>query len=211
MEAVSNLSSFVIAGILLNLTPGQDTMYILGRSIAQGRQAGILSVLGVSTGAVIHTLAASLGLSAILMTSAIAFSIVKYLGAAYLVYLGVRMFIGNKRKDGTNPNSKTAELKYAAVYRQGILTNLLNPKVAIFFMAFLPQFINPEYARGFWPFLFLGSIFITTGTIWCLVIVFFSSFATRTLKEKAIVKKMMDRISGGIFFLLGVKLAFEKN
>ena len=209
MEAITNLSSFIMAGILLNLTPGQDTIYILGRSIAQGRKAGIFSVLGISTGALFHIAASAFGLSAILMTSAVVFSIIKYAGAGYLVYLGIRMYFG-KKSDLNVKGEYNSNTKLSAIYKQGILTNVLNPKVALFFLAFLPQFIDPSRASGPFPFLILGSIFLTTGTIWCLVVAVFSSYLTTVLRRKMNIMRFMEKICGGIFIMLGIKLALEK-
>jgi len=142
-----NLALFVVSGFLLNLTPGQDTFYIVGRSLAQGRRAGVLSVFGITSGCVVHTVAAAFGLSAILATSAHAFLAVKLAGAAYLAYLGVRMLLDR------SPASGIAELPVErswAIYRAGVLTNVLNPKVAIFFLAFLPQFVDAtSWQAGF--------------------------------------------------------------
>ncbi len=211
MDSINNLTSFVIAGILLNLTPGQDTIYILGRSIAQGRKAGIISVLGISTGALFHISASAFGLSAILMASASVFSIIKYIGAGYLVYLGIRMFLSKNGAFGTTFDSASEKANYLRTYRQGILTNVLNPKMALFFLAFLPQFINPTSANSPLPFFFLGSIFLTTGTIWCLIVAVFSSYVTDTLRRKPGIKRIMEKISGGLFIFLGLKLAIEKN
>jgi threonine/homoserine/homoserine lactone efflux protein len=211
MDSINNLASFVIAGILLNLTPGQDTIYILGRSITQGRKAGIVSVLGISTGALFHIAASAFGLSAILMASAIVFSIIKYIGAGYLVYLGIRMLLSKNDALGTAFDSASTKVRYIRIYTQGILTNVLNPKMALFFLAFLPQFINPTKANSPLPFLFLGSIFLTTGTIWCLIVAVFSSYVTDTLRQRAGIKRIMEKISGGLFILLGLKLAIEKK
>lgn len=211
MDSIINLPSFILAGILLNLTPGQDTMYILGRSIAQGRKAGIYSVLGISSGALIHVTASAFGLSAILMTSAVVFSIIKYIGAGYLIYLGVRMFLNKKDNLDIKVNSLNSNTDYSTMYRQGILTNLLNPKVALFFLAFLPQFINPAHTDGPLPFFFLGGIFITTGTIWCFVVVYFSSYATTMLRRRKSIMHFLDKACGGLFVFLGLKLALEKN
>jgi threonine/homoserine/homoserine lactone efflux protein len=137
MFGIHDFGAFLAAGILLNLTPGPDTFYILGRSIAQGRRAGIASVLGISSGALIHTLAAALGLSVLLTASASAFLAVKLAGAAYLVYLGAKMFFG--RKSATTLPTGFSSSSFFTVYRQGLLTNVLNPKVALFFLAFMPQ------------------------------------------------------------------------
>ena len=211
MDSINNLASFVIAGILLNLTPGQDTIYILGRSIAQGRKAGVVSVLGISTGALFHIAASAFGLSAILMASAIVFSIIKYIGAGYLVYLGIRMLLSKNDALGTAVDSASTKVNYIRIYKQGILTNILNPKMALFFLAFLPQFIQPTKANSPLPFLILGCIFLTTGTIWCLIVALFSSYATDTLRQRPSIKRIMEKISGGLFIFLGLKIAIEKN
>ncbi len=146
MIGIENFWGFVIAGLILNITPGSDTMYILTRSISQGKKAGIASVLGISTGSFVHTLFATIGLSAILATSAIAFNIVKYLGVGYLIYLGIKALIDNTKMDDSVSSLKDdATFK---IYREGILTNILNPKVALFFMSFLPQFIDPTSATS---------------------------------------------------------------
>src|SRR3954468_21943461 len=141
---------FVASGIVLNVTPGPDTLYIVGRSVAQGRRAGAVSALGISSGCLVHTVAAAVGLSALLASSAAAFTIVRYAGAVYLIYLGVRLVCGrDDRKRGSHPPAVAAPASRTtgaawAVYRQGLLTNLLNPKVALFFLAFLPQFVDPH-------------------------------------------------------------------
>src|SRR5688572_7668701 len=142
MFGSEHLGLFVVSGLLLNITPGQDTLYIVGRSLSQGRRAGLLSVLGIASGSVIHTFAAAFGLSAILATSAQAFLIVKLAGAVYLAYLGVRMIIEPARP-AEAPAHFNRESPWA-IYRAGLLTNVLNPKVALFFMAFLPQFVSPS-------------------------------------------------------------------
>src|SRR5687767_690097 len=171
MFGTQNLALFVVSGILLNLTPGQDTFYIIGRSLAQGRRAGILSVLGIVSGSVVHTVAAAFGLSAILASSASAFLVVKLAGAAYLVYLGVGMLL-DRSADALPAGSEQAagftRDSAWAIYRAGLLTNVLNPKVALFFLAFLPQFVDPAASSKVAAFLFLGAVFIFNGTIWCL-------------------------------------------
>ena len=210
MYGIENFYSFLIAGILLNITPGQDTMYILGRSISQGRRAGVLSVLGISTGSVIHTFAAALGLSAILMTSSLLFNIIKYLGALYLIYLGLKLLIKKENKFSTKLSPDSFQ-KSSSIYLQGMFTNLLNPKIALFFLAFLPQFVNPSYIKNPFPFLILGGIFITSGTLWCLFIAVFSSLVTKTLRNNSKIKLFLDKFSGTLFIFLGVKLAFERS
>lgn len=209
MYGIENYLGFIIAGIVLNLTPGVDTMYILTRSITQGRRAGIYSVLGISSGGLIHTILAAFGLSIILAESAFVFSIIKYIGVAYLFYLGIKMLIGkNSLLDNKIKNIETIDL--FKIYRQGLLTNVLNPKVALFFLSLLPQFINPTYVNGAIPFLILGVTFIATGTIWCLILVYSASFITKTLRDNNKIGKIMQKISGVIFIGLGIKLLIYK-
>lgn len=209
MFGIENYIEFLLAGIILNLTPGSDTMYILTRSIAQGKKAGYYSVYGIVTGGLIHTLFVSLGLSIVLAKSALAFSIVKYVGVAYLVYLGIKMLI-DKSSIFESDTSKIEKLDLIKIYRQGAMTNLLNPKVALFFLAFLPQFVNPDYAQGAIPFLLLGLTFMTTGTIWCLFLAYSSSLITKTLRNNDKISKVMQKLSGLIYIGLGLKLLTDK-
>ena len=208
MFGTQNLWLFVASGILLNLTPGQDTLYILGRSIAQGRRAGVLSVLGIVTGSFVHTVAAAFGLSAILATSASAFAIVKWTGAAYLTYLGVRMIL--QRSDTAERPIHFDQESPWAIYRAGFLTNLLNPKVALFFMAFLPQFVAPSTDSRIVAFLFLGALFMTTGTLWCLVLAWFGSAMSGRLRTNPSFAVRLRRATGALFVGLGVRLAVSK-
>lgn len=210
MFGIENYLGFIVAGIILNLTPGADTMYILTRSISQGRKAGIYSVLGITTGGLIHTVFASFGLSIILAKSATAFAIVKYIGVAYLVYLGIKMII-DKKNSFDSSSSKTEQIGLIKIYRQGVLTNVLNPKVALFFLAFLPQFINLDYASGTLPFMILGVTFMTTGTLWCLFLAYAASLITKTLRENDKIGMIMQKVSGLIFIGLGIKLLTQKQ
>jgi threonine/homoserine/homoserine lactone efflux protein len=208
MFGTHSLLLFVTSGLLLNMTPGQDTFYILGRSVAQGRRAGVLSVLGITAGCVVHTLAAALGLSAILATSAAAFLVVKLLGAAYLIYLGARMLLD--RSAGAAPAADYAREDSWAVFRAGFLTNVLNPKVALFFMAFLPQFVDPTADSRFAAFLFLGVLFMFNGTLWCLVLVWFASAMSRRFRENPSAGSVLRRAGGALFVGLGVRMAISK-
>lgn len=207
MFGTQHLALFVTSGILLNLTPGQDTLYIIGRSLSQGRRAGLLSVLGIVCGSVVHTLAAAFGLSAILATSASAFLIVKLAGGAYLAYLGVRMLFDRSRE--LTPGAFARESEWA-VFRAGLLTNVLNPKVALFFLAFLPQFVDPQAASKTAAFLFLGSLFICTGTLWCLALACGASTMSRRLRENPSAAVILRRAAGALFVGLGVRLAVSR-
>lgn len=210
MFGIINFETFLIAGLILNLTPGADTFYILGRSIAQGKKAGVLSALGISTGAVFHIIFATLGLSVILAKSAMAFEIVKYLGAAYLVFLGLKT-IFKKAEGKFELKNENGTVNYKKIYFSGIMTNILNPKVALFFLAFLPQFIDPNYVQNSLPFLILGITFLLTGTIWCLILALFASKLSNRIRKNYKIKMWLDKITGGIFVALGIKLALMKK
>ena len=208
MFGTQNLSVFLMAAISLNMLPGADTLYIIARSTSQGRKAGVISVLGISTGSLLHTIGAALGLSAVLATSAIAFTIVKSIGAAYLIYLGVKMFIDRISPENTELVNQYKNLW--SVYRQGILTNILNPKVALFFLAFLPQFVDPTTSYQIWSFLFLGCLFVVTGTLWCLFVALLAAKASGIVRSENRLLNIANQITGIIFIGLGIKLATEQ-
>src|SRR5512138_1959315 len=155
---------FVLTGVLLNLTPGQDTLFILGRSLTGGLRCGVASALGIGVGSIVHTLAAAAGLSAVLAASPAAFFIVRIAGALYLVYLGAKLVFSKTPTADQHVMPTEAEQGGWSAFRQGILTNVLNPKVALFFLALLPQFIEPGSTAKALAFLILGITFVTTGT-----------------------------------------------
>jgi len=208
MFGIHDFALFLAAGILLNLTPGPDTAYILGRSIAQGHEAGIASALGICVGSIFHTCAAALGLSAILATSAVAFGAIKLLGGAYLIFLGAKMLL-DRRKHLRLP-SDFRRRTTAAAFRQGVLTNVLNPKVALFFLAFLPQFIEPASNMKVLAFLALGLTFVTTGTVWCLILAWFASTFSERLRRNETIGQWLNRAAGALFVFMGLRLATAK-
>ncbi|MGP4864868.1 LysE family translocator [Psychrobacter sp. T6-5] len=216
MFGIENYLGFVLAAILLNLTPGTDSMYIITRSVSQGQAAGVYSVLGITTGALVHTLFAALGLSVLLANSPTAFMLVKYIGAAYLCYLGFKMLTSKNSNSIANNLSKAQNVTNQKavdgwkIYQQGVLTNLFNPKVALFFLAFFPQFIDASYAYGMLSFLILGLTFATTGFIWCLCLALLASKFSKKLRENPKIESMMNKISGVVFMGLGIKLLTEK-
>ena len=209
MLGTENLAVFVGTGILLNLFPGPDTLYIIGRSLSQGKAAGICAALGISTGAIVHTLLGAFGLSALLATSAYAFTILKYAGCAYLVYQGIRLFTERVSR-GDAPEGKLSRAGLQRIYRQGAVTNILNPKVALFFLAFLPQFISFSSPNKPLSFIVLGALFVTTGTIWCLIVAVFASSLSRRMRQSDVMSNRLRKINGGLFVLLGLKLATAK-
>lgn len=207
MYGITNFEVFLITAVLLNLTPGTDTVYIVSRSISQGRVAGIYSALGVSAGIVIHTLLAAFGLSVILMQSTFLFNVIKIIGALYLAYLGIRMLMIKKtteKKVLPNQNNKK-------IFLQGMITNVTNPKVALFFLAFLPQFIQTNAGVSSpIPFIILGLTFTLTGGTWCLITAYFSSKATSKLRGNSTVELMLNRVTGIVFIAMGISLLNTK-
>ena len=208
MFGTQHLAFFIVSGLLLAITPGQDTLYIVGRSVSQGRRAGLLSVLGIVTGCAVHAVAAAFGLSAILSTSAHAFIAVKMAGAAYLCYRGVRMLL--EREDDGQPSAEFARESGWAIFRAGLLTNVLNPKVALFFLAFLPQFVSPAAGSRIVALLFLGAVFIVTGTLWCLILVWSAAAISRRLRTRHASGLWLKRATGALFVGLGLRLAVSK-
>lgn len=207
MFGIVHYEAFLMTAIMLNLIPGSDTMYIITRSISQGKQAGILSVLGILTGSLIHTLLAAFGLSLILAQSIVLFNIVKILGVAYLVYLGIRMLMTKESPDFDAADSK--KLNGEKVYLQAILTSVTNPKVALFFIAFLPQFVSATEA-GPLPFLILGLTFTVTGGIWCSFLALFASFATQKLRNNQKFSVILNKLTGIVFIGMGLNLLRAK-
>ena len=217
MFGIENYLGFILAAILLNLTPGTDSMYIITRSISQGQTAGFYSVLGITSGILVHTLLAALGLSVLLANSPTAFMLVKYIGAGYLCYLGLKMLMSKQQpliashlQDSEKPKS-IKPLDHWQIYKQGVLTNTFNPKVALFFLAFFPQFIDASYAYGMLSFLMLGLTFAVTGFIWCLCLAMLAARFSTRLRENPSIETMLNRISGVVFIGLGIKLLTEKG
>ncbi len=201
---------FFAAAIALNLSPGPDLIFILSRTFSGGKIIGVASSAGVCTGALVHVSAAGLGVSAILATSIAAFNIVKYIGAAYLVYLGIKNFYNAETKLDLPPETKENISPWSA-FKQGMLVDILNPKVALFFMAFLPQFVRPEITQVSFQLVGLGILVILIGfPIECLYILLASRIA-HLLHNNVSISKVLDRIFGTILIGLGVKLAlYEK-
>lgn len=202
---------FLGAALALNISPGPDLIYVISRTIAQGTKVGLASAAGLWTGAFIHVIAVAFGLSTILMTSAKTFTAIKYVGAAYLAYLGVQAL----RSKGLNfapPSSKEPNVTIAQAYRQGILVDVLNPKVAIFFMAFLPQFIRPDHGNPTIQLVGLGALVVLVAIP---VESFFVVAASRTtcfFRQHPGTSVCLDRILGSILVTLGIRLAlFEQE
>ena len=209
MYGIENFELFCLSAVLLSITPGPDTIYILGRAISQGRHSGIASVFGISTGVLIHTIAAAIGLSTILAASALVFKIIKLIGAAYLIYLGITLFLASKDTGALSKNNSSAR-SFWKIYRQGVITNVLNPKVALFFLSFLPQFIDPNHGNVI-SFIFLGLVYVFICTIWYLIFAGFSSAIAIAFKKNPLWIHTINKISGCIFIGLGLSLAFSET
>lgn len=194
--------AFILAGIALNLVPGQDTLYILGRSISQGRLAGVVSVIGISSGCIIHILLAACGIYAVLALWPVAFTVIVVLGGLYLIWLGISTWLHRKN---TRPGEITtiSQKNLWLVYRQGFLTNLLNPKVALFFLAFLPGFIDPAVGYGALSFLILGGTFLFTGTVWCLIVALCAAAFADALRGNPKIQTGFEIFTSLLFFGLG--------
>ncbi|BDG09834.1 LysE family translocator [Anaeromyxobacter paludicola] len=201
--------AFLAAGVALNLTPGPDMLYVLASGSRAGPRSGVLAACGVGAGCAVHTFAAATGLSALLVSSATAFTAVKWAGAAYLVYLGGKALLAPAALAATPAPGARAEAGPAErVFRRAVVTNVLNPKVAIFFLAFVPQFVDPARGRIWLQFLVLGLSFCVTGTLVNAVVGVAAGKVRRTMDARPRVARALDRITGAVFLGLGLRLVF---
>ena len=208
MLGIHHFTLFLVSGVLLNLTPGPDTAYILGRSIAHGRSAGVASAFGIMVGSIFHTCAAALGLSALLAASVWAFTAIKIIGGAYLLFIGFKMIL--HRGEELHLPVGLRRSSSAAAFRQGVVTNVLNPKVALFFLAFLPQFIDPLSPTKVPAFLALGLTFVITGTVWCLILAWSAASISQRLRQNGRITQWLNRVVGSLFVFLGLRLAASR-
>ncbi|WP_183561300.1 LysE family translocator [Mucilaginibacter sp. SP1R1] len=206
---IINFTTFLIASFLFIISPGIDTIFILNKSIAQGKKSGIYATLGITTGVLVHTTLAAFGLSLILAQSAMVFNLVKYLGAAYLIYLGVTKFFSTETIVKENKVMELEPIK--KTYLSAVVTNTLNPKVAIFFLAFFPQFIQPAYIHNALPFILLGVTYAITGLLWFMLLTLFAGAFSVKLKQKQSFGIWLNKFSAIAFVLMGVKIAFTKR
>ena len=211
MLGTHDLLLFIVSGWLLNVTPGPDMLYIIGRSTAQGLRAGIVAALGVGAGIFVHIGATALGLSAILAASAGAFTLIKLMGAAYLVYVGFSLLRSSSTPFDSAAATRLAPASLRSVFMQGFLTNVLNPKVALFFLAFLPQFVESDAASKPLAFLFLGLLFDVNGTLWNVFVAWSAARLSAGLRQRTDALKWFNRCVGGIFVALGIRLALARE
>ena len=201
----SSLLLFIAGGAILLVIPGPAVMYIVSRSIGQGRAAGLMSAMGITAGTLFHIAAATLGLSALLVSSVLAFQFVKYLGAAYLIYLGVRVL---RSDEGRLLESADGERRLGRTFGQGVLVNMLNPKTALFFLAFLPQFVDPARGHATLQIFELGVLFALMGwcsdSIWALA----AGTVAERIRGSARLRRAQRNMSGGALIALGLASAF---
>jgi threonine/homoserine/homoserine lactone efflux protein len=205
MLGIHDFWLFIVAGLLLNVTPGPDTLYIVGRGVQMGWRGGAVAALGISAGCLVHVFAAAVGLSALLAASSAAFTAVKLIGAAYLLYIGVRMLLARSPAPAETPDLPTLSLRQ--VFWQGALTNALNPKVALFFLAFLPQFVDVASPGKGLAFVALGLVFIFNGTLWNLGMAAFAARAAGGIRRSDGALRWINRVLGGVFVALGIRVA----
>ena len=201
---MNDLGVFLAATLALNLTPGPDMLYVITRSATEGRAAGIISSLGIATGCVVHTIIVAVGLAGLLAAVPAAFTAVRFAGAGYLMYLGVRRMLA---RPGLGPEA-LPPAPLGTVYRQGVITNVLNPKVALFFLAFLPQFVDRSAGRVSLQLAGLGTLFNVSGTIVNVLVALAASGAVRWTQGPAAA--WVNRASGLMFVGLGVRLAWKR-
>jgi threonine/homoserine/homoserine lactone efflux protein len=201
---------FVATAIVLILTPGQDTFFILGRSLSGGRAEGVAAALGITAGSVIHTFLAALGLSALLATSPYAFMAVKFAGAAYLIFIGVKALLSRATQLPGAGEPSRGDGRWPA-FRQGVISNILNPKVALFFLALMPQFITASSTNKVGAFLALGFTFVTMGLAWCTVLAIGAASLRTAILRRPSMATILNRVAGAMFIALGLKLATARQ
>lgn len=212
MPGTQDLALFILSGLLLNMAPGPDSLLIVTRSAAQGWRAGSAAALGIGAGTFVHVFAAALGLSAVLATSATAFAVVKYAGAAYLLYVGIMLLVGRRGPPQAAATAVAAPpLPGSTIFFQGFLTNVLNPKVAVFFLAFVPQFIAADAPNKALAFIALGCIFNLNSMLWCHFLALSTALASRRLRVGARTARWIERGVGAVFVSFGVKLALAER
>ncbi|MEP6615928.1 MAG: LysE family translocator [Ginsengibacter sp.] len=205
MFTAQNLWLFFVASLMLNLTPGNDMIYVMSRSMSQGSKAGIVSAFGIFIGCLVHTAAAVLGLSFIIAKSAFLFTMIKFLGAAYLIFLGIKALISKSAIEDVENLPRMDKMK---LLRQGIITNVLNPKVAIFFLSFLPQFVDPFSSGLKLQLLILGIWFDVQGSLILVAVAYLLGKTTMLIKRNPFFWDLQQKITGVVLIGLGIKIAF---
>jgi threonine/homoserine/homoserine lactone efflux protein len=211
MFGIHDFGLFIVSGLLLNIAPGPDIAYIAGRSVQLGWRGGVTAAFGVATGCLTHVFAVAVGLSALLVASATAFTAVKWLGAAYLCYVGLTMLFSRQAEPGAATARESRDVSLSRVFWQGALTCVLNPKVAMFFLAYLPQFVDADAPHKPLAFLTLGLIFVFNGTLCCLAIAVMAARAATGVRNSGGAMAWINRSVGALFVYLGVRIALVER
>jgi threonine/homoserine/homoserine lactone efflux protein len=207
LPEASSLLLFLAATLALNVTPGPDMLYVVARGSGEGTRAGVVSAFGIATGTLVHLAAVALGLASLLAAVPLAYDAVRYAGAAYLIYLGLKALLTR----GATTASRLSRTTLGQIYRQGVVTNVLNPKVALFFAAFLPQFADPARGPVLGQLVLLGLLFNLSGTTVNLIVAVAAGRAGEHLRERLGPAGPMRRITGVIFLGLGLRLALQRS
>lgn len=210
VSGICNYQAFLISAFIFALTPGLDTAFVLNKALGCGRKSALAAACGINAGILVHTAVAALGLSAVLAASDQAFAVIKYAGAAYLFYLGIRALFA-KAQTGRFIGGKAPSESTLKSFESGLVANVLNPKVALFVLAFFPQFIDSSLGSNTCAFLVLGISYATVGLAWYLCLAWFAGSLAESLQKSPSFEKWLNRASGIVFILLGAKIALTER
>ncbi|WP_069840353.1 LysE family translocator [Bacillus sp. F56] len=208
MFGIHDLFLFVLSSFVFIAAPGIDAVFVLSRSISNGRASGFAASAGIASGAFVHTILATVGLSIILAKSVVLFTAIKIVGGLYLIYIGMKALL--KKSDGITLKD-TANETLKKHYTQGVITNIANPKNILFYLSFLPQFASTSGSTVSLSFLILGSIFAVIALLWYILVTYFSTMATKTIKDNKKFNHILNKVSGTVFIALGCKLMVSQK
>jgi threonine/homoserine/homoserine lactone efflux protein len=209
MDGIVNFYLFLASAFFIIALPGQDFFYVLSRGVAMGKRAGVISAFGISVGILVHTLLAAFGLSVVIQASALAFNIIKYAGAGYLLFLGIKTLRSNGNMFEADTAAKPVQAR--GIFVQGVLTNVFNPKALIVFIAFLPQFIDGQISNPISQFLILGLILAGIAIVWFSIVGYFAGLIGSVARKNRFLQHFIKYASGLLLIVLGLRLAFEKR
>lgn len=204
---IENFMTFAVTALIFIMTPGIDSVFVLNKSMGQGKISGTYASFGVNAGTLVHTLLGALGLSVIVANSPIAFTVIKYVGATYLIYLGVMKIRNNNNILAENDSDKQ-KVNPKNNFISGFVTNVLNPKVALFFLAFFPQFITHDQVENPMPFLILGLTYALIAMVWFFLLIFFAGVFSKKIKENDKIGQRINILTSVVFILMGLQIAF---
>ncbi|MDQ0859487.1 LysE family translocator [Bacillus sp. V2I10] len=209
MFGIHDFTLFLISSLIFIATPGIDAMFVLSRSISNGRASGIAASAGIATGAFVHTILSTIGLSIILSQSVVLFTTIKIIGGIYLIYIGIKSLLTKGKGISLNNTSNVSSIKKN--YLQGVITNVANPKNILFYLSFLPQFASTTSGNKSLSFLLLGTTFAVIALLWYVLVTYFSTIATKTIKDNKTFNNILNKVSGIVFIALGMKLMIAND